>query len=256
MPYVVWCLAFAGLVSACVLMANIRAHKPWATGLDEIFSWNVLGFDFCRWPLLVPFWYIRALLILCVLSPVLIGLVRKAPRLLFSVLGLASLLFTGWAGSRVPLFFVKTISPFSIFCFCTGLALRVFEGRFVTPGTRFSLVLLGLGGSVLVLDILLRYSGISLPVKLEVVFVSFILLGIWRFIPAGAWSWGLASEAFTVFCMHFMFLYLVRLMVRAPSNGAVYILCLSVVGVLGPLICARCLRRFTPKIAVIVFGGR
>ena len=73
LPYLLWSVAFAIFIVALEVFENLDVGRSAFTGIRfRGIAWRCLGVDFATHPLLVPFWYIRCLLIIVSLSPFLI----------------------------------------------------------------------------------------------------------------------------------------------------------------------------------------
>ena len=78
LPYVIWCALFACLTVVLLAVQGAEAERSMLRGI----SWRWLlmkgfGLDISDHPLLVPFWYMRSLMVIVCLSPILVWALRS-----------------------------------------------------------------------------------------------------------------------------------------------------------------------------------
>lgn len=94
LPFAIWALLYQILVAPLCVIANIMAGRPLTANIALLNAdWlSVFGLQWDAWPATVPLWFLRALFILVVFSPLIIYLLRKMPRTFLFVLFLGSVL--------------------------------------------------------------------------------------------------------------------------------------------------------------------
>lgn len=251
-PYLIWCLV-ATLLASCFL------------GFD--YSLSRLIRIFGLWPLaepeIGPLWYVRNLMGLVVLSPVLVYLLSRWPKLLilFGVVdgivyptyyifdgtmygGVLNFLTLGWG------------SLHAIFFFSFGLWLSMTSFRF-NVGWMCSLVMLVSGVAVCVFRAISGGWAILMPIQ-----TMALLVGLWWIIPSRRYSNAVTSLAFPVYILHWFFLFAYRAgRIHLPSwmdskESALAFALVSVMTFVLSAGVAIMLKKFVPKMSQIVFGGR
>ena len=254
-PYLVWSLAFGGFMLAAVAGPELcRVHAFDWSAWWQAKRFLLVGLDLREPPLLLPLWYLRTLLLLVVISPLLFGLVRKAPRMTLGALGLVYLsyslsvdVFPQIAAYDAIALVRQTLSPEAFFFFSAGAWLR---GRDAEPSA--GRVWPWLAAAVVLL--LLKQNGVLVPYAL---IVPLTMAGVWLAVPGRAWPRALTSLAFPIYLIHYFF---VILAVRggggsiAASGLAFSLACCAIVAASVGI--SLLLRRLPSSVVSILFGGR
>jgi len=243
-PYVLWTVLFAGVLFA-------EAH--------EVMGPGGFGLNPCKMPALAPFWYVRCLLILVVLAPVLRRLVDLSPRV------------TLWTAYALPL----GLSPLSavaqlddadgiggllsyglslegLFYFLGGIYLRRFPRKELSR--RVCGVLLGVGALLTVLRLWAGQMDVRMALDLRCFITPLVLTGLWGLVRPPALPRFFTGCAFPIFLMHGLVIASLRYWGGAYCVVNPWVELFLGVGV--PVIAYRLLCRFAPRVANILFGGR
>ena len=245
-PYLIWNVVF--------FVADIPRSGASVSGFA-----TCLGLNPFEMPGVYPLWFVRSLMILVVISPVLVRLVRRLGWRFCGVLWLMGTLIgllldkdAEWTKSATGLI------PFSggVFYFCTGILLRI-ENRLprVTPGLAW-LSLAG-GLALTFAGVGVRWSGFGGGAEMMCrIGVPLALVGAWILCPVRPWPKWLVSCSFPVFALHVFALGFFNAFVVREVNavGVFFIKC--AVAVLLPVVFAVFIRRFAPPVAKLLFGGR
>ena len=252
-PYLSWSALFGLFMLAAVAVPELRKTQAF-----DVSAWwrakrlLIPGLDLCEPPLLLPLWYLRTLLLLVGVSGVLVGLLRRAPRLTLSLFGFVYLAYSvvvdrypELAAYGAVSLLRQTLSPEALFFFSAGLWLR---GRAVVEKRMRAWPFLVVAVGLLVLRQL-----VVVPYALV---VPFALVGVWRAVPEAPWPRALTSLAFPVYLVHyFIVILLVRSCPDAFASGLRFAIAASGV-VVGSLIVGGALRRLPSPFVAILFGGR
>lgn len=253
-PYLVWSLLFGLFMLAAVAVPELRRSQSF-----DLSAWwqakrfLLPGLDLCEPPLLLPLWYLRTLMLLVGVSDILVRLLRGAPRVTLSFLGLAYLAYSVMI-DRFPDLVAydavslvrQTISPEALFFFSFGLWLR---GRAVVETRIRAWPFLSVAVALLVLRQLVG----GVPYALV---VPFALVGVWRAVPETPWPRALTTLSFPVYLIHYFFvILLVRGFPDAFSSGMRFAVAAFGIVVASALV-GSLLRRFPPPFAAILFGER
>lgn len=218
-----------------------------------------MGLDPVRLPFVQQLWYVRALLVLICISPLLR---RFANPMGLIVLFALYILLRPWGGKddggyflamiaplRVRSFFRIFLSAEGMFYFTVGIFLRNNPIR-LSRGTLQAVLALGI---VLLLAFAVcdarhimvdgRYFRLfALPL---------LMIAIWHFVPDTTLPKWLATSAFPVFLCHRCVLFALRC-VHFPN-----VWLLNVIGaVIGSLVFSVVFRRIAPRLSSLFFGGR
>ena len=239
---------------------NLDAGRSAFTGITfrEI-MWSGLGLDFTRHPLLVPFWYIRCLMIITIVSPVLVWMLRRwrwyVPLMILPV-------YLYCCGIREPhvmpwfLFY----SPFSLagwLYFSIGVLVRV-EGRFILSCRPHLGLLLPMALAVVAAGRIACYWRLpAVAGCLWLLGIPLLLLCVWRLIPARPFPDWFVTAAFPVYAMHYFFakgLETLVFPIAHPAWWAYVLRALAMVTM--SFTAATLMRRLLPRESRILFGGR
>lgn len=244
-PYVLW---------LAVTMALMWAF----TGRCPISCGNI-GLDLRKVPLLVPLWFVRALLLLVLASPLIrLTLVRWGLWYLLAVFlaagGVQAMLIFGiWTvdgGCGGLLYYGLPVE--GLFYFSLGMWLR--SRKFSGAGLpRKALILLAASVAValcLVAD-QLRLPACFAP---TLVTVPFCLAALWHLTPASPWPKAVVGSSFAIYVTHAVVLGAVWLATGTRECCPLWLAAL--IGILVPLAFNLILKRALPKVANVLFGGR
>lgn len=244
-PYVVWMSVAVVLFWLC-------------SGVRQIGFANS-GLNLFRQPLVVPLWFLRALFLLVLASPLIhAGLVRWGWRLLFveyvaafavtMMLGLGYWSETeGWG-----CLFNNGLPLEGLLYFSLGLWLRIRRPICIGQKTALASFLLAL--LAVVVQVLLHHYGISCPVNVSYLVAPLFLIGIWYMTPTMAWPRFLVGTSFAIYVVHAIVLgviWLIPSLRRTCPFGLTVLL-----GIVIPIVLANLLSLFAPRVARILFGGR
>lgn len=259
-PFVFWCAAVVVFCTPLSIAADMIARRPFGTNIVFMHGTNwlrILGLDFTDYPIHVPLWYVRCLFLFVLTSFAFKHCIAK-----FGYAWLAAALIFNLAVNHIPdesvqMFFQYAYSTNGIFHFSVGIFLCRFPR---TVLSKRCVALCGVAGvSLLMLKLLFAYNGwgwrfetcigkLSLP---------FLLCFIWHVMPAWRLPQWLTACSFPIFLMHPIALCYIGVAMNRIPVGAMpaALACFAgsiAVSVAGSVL----LRRFTPRFANIVFGGR
>ena len=283
-PYFLWNLSWMAFMFLWTFLMNVYHGNDLLLNLDNVLIDGVLmrshsgprpleclprdvvsavGLDPFRLPFVQQLWYVRALLVLIVVSPLLKRL-ANIKGLVF--LWLAYMFLRPWGGpSNVggyPLanlfhnvylnsFFRICLSAEGLFYFTCGIYLR-FHPKSLTQ--RGFLACLGVGIALLCIYGYCDSRSIVRGVKyLRMFALPFLLVAIWYATPSGSWPKWLVAQAFPIFLCHRCVLFLMTNIAHITSS--VWLLNVVVAAVLSITV-VLLIRRFAPKVATLYFGGR
>lgn len=206
-------------------------------------------------PTNTPLWFLRSLFFLVVMSPFLFWCVRRFRWLtlvfwygLSIVLSVVLKSFPEWnnfCGNFIPL-------KWGCFWFSLGAFLR--EQPMALPRRNFYLLALAIGSSLVVASKYLLLQNVSLAPLLQKISIPFLLASLWGCFPDFHWTSVVTSLAFPIYLVHMPLIMLARENYQMTGFFG-YCFCIAI-GLLGSVIIASVLRRWLPRFASVVFGGR
>ena len=205
-------------------------------------------------PLLCPFWYIRNLMILAVLSPIIYHIIKYTKLLLLIITGFL------WINAFDSAYLLESITMFSIgayFPICERNPIEIFE--------RYKILFLSIFICLFILDI--GHTITDVPYapqihRLSLIVNAFSLLWIGEKLSKyHLYSAYLSKSAFFVFCIHYpLVLPLKTLFSHASSMPDIILIGLYVSGVVGVTVISvtiyMILHKIVPKFLHLVTGSR
>ena len=259
-PYLIFALAYAAWLWLVTASANAVNGNGLLHGLpDKVCSLpRILGLKCHQFPALGPLWYVRNLMLLVLVYP-LIGIAIDAKlRGLFFLLACFSI-YMVIAPSALPhgpnhMLLIGFFSLEGLFYFSSGMYLRMNEFMLrIRHGVAIPCILAGM--TLLVLQV---YFGVG-GYRLRTVAIPFLIAGVFGFVSGNEWPGWLTSLSFPIYLIHkfvifpFELHYDFWLRLGNPFFGQIAFHC-SIV--LLSVAAAFLFKRFLPRISVICFGGR
>ena len=271
-PYLLWSVLFFlfGLI-ICYAISLRTSHSlstekwmylPWlyrhgGTSIPRtLFGWNLKGS--C---LLAPLWYIRSLMLLVVLSPVIIRLLRSfGVSFLVVLFALCWFLRLSFESLQVSLiskqwffFWRFGLSLDALFWFSAGLFLR-FTSLTITK--RFALL-------SLVVAIVFSFESsfchrLSVPSYLhgDLLHVPFLMVACWGLLPPIRPPSWLSSLSFPVYLSHMFVIEVLRRFPGLKNDNAVVLVIYYSATLVLTTIFAMLLQKLSPRFSNLAFGGR
>ena len=259
-PYIVWCIvpivAFTLCCPGYVSGGECWLVKPNFGSIAAAFGLNMLTLPEANRPL----WYVRALMLLVLVSPVLAWLLRKGRQ--WALLALLILYWSvntwslsspeWWISVRWRIVWIFGFSLEGLFYFSVGMFIAHHPVRLDGRAA----VGLGLAGvAVGVVGMLLEINGVhayGYPVLMSIPLVMMLL---WRFVPSSQWPAALVGSSFAVYVMHPIVIRAINVSGALPS-GPFSIVVEGFAAAAISLLLAVALHKAAPRIASYAFGGR
>ena len=261
-PYILWNL----LLLILYVFAYAIGHP------QDINGKNIVGYSFIDYlrlfwdrgsydngnfvPILCPLWYIRNLIIMSILSPLLYYLIRYVRELFLIIVAV------WWMTTPHNAFISQTILFFSLGAYFAILNKNPLETVDRNKGIFLTLF------SVFAIGDILSHVYIGTPINLQIHRISlifnipaFLLLGDWC-VRHGYTSKFLPNAAFIVFCVHYPIVVILRkfciatyLNASDPVHILLYFACVVISTVLS-LSIYLVLNQYFPKVNNILSGNR
>lgn len=253
-PFLVWGMIFWGIISSCSLI--IHSHLPSADLLV-----NAIGIKLSELPLLRPIWFLRSLFVLVVLSPVFCLLANPVGLIvLFLFHAIHMICPCSFSVLNNGIWHV-TFSSEGMFYFTLGMFLRHHSIRIAHASAALFLA------GVISFSCLVLYAYFDLNPQCELycqlrnafkfIAVPFCLLFVFLAVPDIKLPLWIRQAPFPVFLIHYIILYFgaraFRLVDLSPWMRLVVFLAF---GIGGSVLLMMVIRRCSPSIARVLFGGR
>lgn len=232
-PYLIWCSVYALL--------------QFALGERDVGIVRILGLNPAAMPYFYPFWFVRNLFILVLISPALVITIknRGGGLVLFSLAALS-------LGASLDAHLIPAgVLINSVFYFCVGLALRLKSIRLKLPRWG-SIVLIATGLILFALQAWNRTALDSFVLRylpLAGVGAWSLMVGLWGVMPNKAIPKVFEGVTFQIYALHVFLLMAIAPWVESASLTVVFTFA-------GCVAIAHVLKRFAPRVAGGIFGGR
>ncbi len=260
LPYVIWCSLFICFSAGLSALMNLDAGRPLLAGLS---ARRLLlcgyGLDVSEHPLLVPFWYIRCLMVIVALSPALVWALRRW-RWRVPMAILPAYVYCCGVQNRfaMPWFiFYSFLSLTGWLYFSVGVLARR-EGWAGRSCRLRTWVCWAVALTAICIGRLALYKGLpEVAGCLWIAAIPPLTLGVWRFVPARPLPAFLVTSAFPVYAFHYFFEHffeVVALPLPHPAWWAYVARAALAAGL--SLAVAAAMRSLLPRESRILFGGR
>ena len=257
-PLLLWPIIGMFLAVPFIMVANYISGRQ---------LWHAVPFvNGTFWPGVGILWFIRFLIVLVLLSPVILFLVRRLGKIW---------LFVAFVAYWGVYSFVDPVTPYGSLGWCvydfslegvayfsTGFFLRLHDGLFVKLNGRFAYAMLLIGFALVLCSVSLNYlyefgEG-SNYLNLRHFPLPFLMAGMYGIMPDNRFPRVLASASFPVYLMHGIWAMPITCALNQLGiipNVMQYLI--KWVGAFGlSVLSAWRLRRYAPRLASVLFGGR
>lgn len=240
---------------------DIFKHNPFVHGrVLEVF-----GLDFSSPPILAPLWYLRALFMLVVLSPLLKWLIGVSRGFVVPAAFVAYYLLSPIVDGepvraemgKIYGFFRYGFSLEGLSYFSLGMVFRRWRINMdLARNAQFALILALSGLAMSVWRTVLVYRGMQPSVHWTVFAIPCYLFSIFHFVPTKPFPPILTVNSFAIFVVHYFpnFVFS-RCVGKAAKHWHTMLLNFAFVVPVTLFIC-EALRRKCPRFAKVLFGGR
>lgn len=199
-PYLVW-----STLGFLITISGIIASGVSPRGVDMVkLAASSLGVNPFCYPMLVPLWYLRTLMIFVFISPLIYLLARHGGVKLLLVICLAWALVILFAAGRFGLIMRYTFRLSALFYFTAGVVMRLKGCALETKSRMISFISLLLGIITLVVSIFVCEVESRLFSLFRMAFVPLLLFATWNLFPSVKLPQWLTSATFPIFCLHIL----------------------------------------------------
>ena len=257
-PFLLWSTITLVATVPISIVADIIAHRSFGTSIHILHGTNwfrLYGLDLTDYPLHVPLWYVR-----CLFLFVLTGHLFKIGVSRFKYTWIACsfaflLVCNHLPAENLREFFRMGYSAAGVFYFSVGVAIQRF--RLNNSSDRVAIACGSIGLLLLAVKLLFAINAWRGEIVIGKIMLPFLIYFTWHYMPARKLPNWLTTCSFPIFLMHtVLFGYCGVLIKHFPTSGLVSDFTEYSVGVFGAIAIACALRRYMPKVADILFGGR
>jgi peptidoglycan/LPS O-acetylase OafA/YrhL len=267
LPYLLWCIAFFAFwrIGAAAVKAGSAGEFLQALRLPASKLANAFGLRMDVTPCLVPVWYIRALIVIVLVSPflALMSSFRYGAALSAAVFFCAYVAFSphrnGLASTRLEHFLYYGVSLMGMAYFQLGILLRRtgFLERTLRVPAWFGAGLFALGVAALVLRTRIIAATGSEPFPVLCLAIPLLVSGLWLLLPAAEWPRKLTSMSFPIYVMHYFVVFALDGFHKPSADKSICLMLVqAALAVAIPCAIAFVARRMLPRAASTLFGGR
>ena len=263
-PYLLWNIIYFCFENGIAVAANaIHGRGLMADVCAGGGVYNVFGLDLSAAPYLFVLWYVRALLVLVAVSPILIWLLNKTKGFILVLLWvLYAIVVPGdeAAETLIQSMLKWSFSLLGMFYFSLGIWFEKMNARnslgndFLCGTKKLAVISLAGGSLALAIQIWSRWKGVVLPVSPRPVMVFLLMISVFAFMPGFKLPQLLAGAAFPIYILH-VFVRVIPF--RFIDNDTFGMLLLTwAITVALCMVVGVGLRKIVPKTASLLFGGR
>lgn len=262
-PFYVWGIISLLSIIPKFVYQDYRANLPLGNSfINCIKSKSIFlllsGFDLTRMPSCGPLWYIRNLIFLVVLSPLLLWLVRKGGKLFVLLLFIICCVNAGISerySEKLYGFLTYGFSINGLFSFSLGLMLHYYNNN-NSQLSRWHYVVVAI--IMCLMTFIFSGSEYEWGKFLKPIFILSASYTVWYFMPEKAIPKKLSQASFPIYVMHTIFIgYLQTFPGWIPGTQSLvgFLIHLSVPIILS-IMMSNLLHHYLPRVSSFVFGGR
>lgn len=254
-PFFVWSVIYFLLTAPVSVVADLVSHRPFGTSLNlSDGQWLIIfGLNLNELPMLSPLWYVRCLF-LFVLAAAFFKVCVYRLGLLWLVIAFVVSQVIAQLGATGK-FLSHGFSLAGMFYFSLGIFLQLHKDVKISNKVATGMFLCAVCFALV--WTWLRVSGKSRPIIIDMVEIPVWLYLVWYIMPAKKWPDWLTRYSFPIFLMHDIFIgYLCLIMRQVVGEKADFSVVIFLGAILGSWIAAMMIKKFMPRVAHLVFGGR
>lgn len=256
-PFFLWNLLALVFVPVLRLIA---APQQWRSCLEALpGDWLAKTVGYCWWdyPMHMPSWYLRALFIFAFCAPLILLLVRRIGRFGCVILVIVAGIITVWTQQtiddlRMILNYVIPVNGLAYFALGASFAMNGIP-KIPASLSRLSAALVILFG---MFAIWFDYHGGGLKFLFSVLGIIPAIILFWNLIPICELPKAISSLSFPIFLIHPFVLTFGGLILKGRVSADVAYIVLLVLGVVGSACIAIGIKRISPRLSALMFGGR
>lgn len=222
----------------------------------EVTSWiRAIGFDLTDYPIHVPLWYVRCLLLFSATAFIFKKGVESLKLFWLCAAFAFNLAIDFVPNETFRLLFTLGYSTSGVFYFSVGAYLQRFPPK---PTKKIFTALAGtVGVALLLLKVFAASRAWPWETGIGKLSLPFLLLFFWNILPASRWPQWLTACAFPIYLVHILTHPYFDIALKSLSLGKTAMAFIQLFGsVFVSIALAMALRRVAPRFAGVIFGGR
>ena len=249
-PYLIWSVLWVVAVFVCCLVFYDVSYISKWVDFSDLFGWNPF-----RPPSPEHLWYLRSLMILIVISPLLVKILRWRPLLILGIALLNIFFYRGNTYNTLGYLIDRTLAAGFLFYFLLGMSLRLELIR-VKLSVKTP-VAIGVAIAIWGVSHVFVATGCLRVAQLALVQMSTLLwlYCFWRLMPSVEWPSGLTSLSFPIYLTHWVFVQLVVNTFFSNATPSALVL-KATVALVGSFFVAVLLKKILNGYSKWFFGGR
>lgn len=258
-PYIFWCITFTILANLNSFAHNLSLHSSLTRNIN-FNPISIFGLDLRSNPPL-PLWYLRALLIYVLLSPVFHYIAQKRSLSVLFISGLIILDCTkhffmpAWTKNML----IFDLAPCNVMAFLIGIHLTYYPiALFQKYGYPF--IIIGLILFAFLSAVKCEYLHMTIYLKIIFSYLGRLLfiIGAWLLCPPIELPDLLKRQSFPIYLLHALFVpYVLLIAQKLPVLQDWWGFLINIIVLVGlSLITSYLLKRLMPKFSAFIFGGR
>ena len=259
LPYLFWCVAFTLLASLNSFAHNIILHDALMQNIN-VNPIKRFGLDLRSNPPL-PLWYLRALMIYVLISPLFRLIVKRRTLTALVLLGLIAFDYTcrffmpEWAGNMLTF----DLAPCNLGAFLIGMHLSYYPVSISSKLGGPSL-LLGLALCAILAAVKCEYFSLDSYYRTFLAWLAklLVIIGAWQLCPPIELPNFLRRQSFPIYLLHAVFVpYALMAAQKFPAlqEWWGFLINICILTILSIATC-HLLRTMAPKFSAYIFGGR
>lgn len=254
-PFVFWSLAYVAATIPLSAIADQATRCLFGINAIFHFPYCVMGFDLTDNPLLVPLWYVRCLFLFVLTAPAFKLAVFRLGIVWLMCAFLLLLIVEDLQNETWRTLFSRGYSALGAFYFSVGIYVQRIKPKSLPPWVAIVCAITGL--ALLAGRIAVECNGWNCGSVLHNLSLPFLIYAVWHGAGVVRLPGWLVRCSFPIFLMHFIVLaYFWVIGSRLTLNGMAFPMISYAGSILVSIAAALLLRRFAPKLAGIIFGGR
>lgn len=258
-PMVLVGVIFAIFEICLTVCANLIASREWYANFYQGWEWlRVVGIYPFDYPGMRALWFLRALLICVLISPIIVWAVRRIGIAYLVVIFIVSAYAETMIKAYTPSWhlFCTIFSLRGIFWFSIGTYLMLVPNRIrLSPNICKALGALGLAMPLVICHVFEIGGGVGSIMRYFA--VPLVMIGVWSFLSDRKWDIRITSLSFPIYLIHMFFIDVANCAgLKGDDLSFSLLLAKYAIAVFGAAAVAMLVRRFLPNFARIVFGGR
>lgn len=260
LPFLTWEFIYQIIFMPLSIYADYRAGRPFGTNISFL-NGNALcvfGLEWDKWPASIPLWFLRALFLFVIASPLVVFMLRKAAKAWFLILFICTIGLNyapdpelgNWSGFFNHVFKISGFMYFSL-----GIYLRMIDIHF--DSRRIAVMLAMLGTALLAIKGTMEFYESTIKFPFSDFAIPCLMFATWHFMPSREMPAWLKGTSFPIYLAHSIFLGYWSIFAKNTGIGeSISKLSAWPMAFIGCVILTNILKKAVPRLSSFLFAGR